>query len=78
MIISDYRYERIRHLLLAELARAEEAMSKASEDENMLAFESAQDDMDEWALLIQELDDAAPESLRIELGVDQIPNAFGA
>lgn len=78
MIISDNRYERIRHVLVSELARAQEDMDRASKDENMLAFESAQDDMDEWVLLIQELDDAAPESIRLELGVNQMPNAFGA
>jgi hypothetical protein len=68
MIISDNRYERIRHVLVSELARAQKDMDRASKDENLLAFESAQDDFDEWVLLIEELDNAAPEELRMSLG----------
>jgi hypothetical protein len=78
MIIPDRRYERIRHVLVSELARAVEAMSMASKEENTLAFESAQDDADEWSLLIQEFDDAAPEELRSELGIGTASNIFSA
>lgn len=76
MIISDYRYERLRHLLMRELAAADAAMAAAAEDQQLLAFESAQDDAEEWALMIQELDAAAPAALRLELGIDVLPAAF--
>lgn len=67
MILPDNRYERIRHLVMAELGQAQRAMEAAAEQEDMLAFEAAQDDVDEWSLLIEELDAGAPEELRKQM-----------
>lgn len=69
MIIRDGRYERLRHLIISELNRALVDAENAAKNEQTLVFESAADDADEWCLLLEELDAAAPEELKRELGV---------
>jgi hypothetical protein len=70
MIIRDGRYERLRYLVMKELGQAQSEMSAAVRNRNDLAFEAAQDDVDEWTLLVQELDEAAPAELKRALGVN--------
>lgn len=67
MVIADGRYERLRHLVTAELARAQQCMELAAKLGCPASFEVAQDDADEWEMLARELDAAVPEALRMEV-----------
>lgn len=69
MDIRDGRYERLRYLVAGALLRAEQdyakAVTQASPDS--IALSALEDGMEEWALLLAELDAAAPSDLKAEI-----------
>lgn len=70
MDLRDGRYERLRWAVASKLHEAEELYAEAirvAEGPNDLVILAIEDDMDEWALLLWELDAAAPEGLRPEV-----------
>lgn len=72
MVIRDGRYERLRLTVVGLLVDAERAYAWAvkSHSPDAHIVSATEDDMDELALLVHELDEAAPRHLRQEIGTD--------
>lgn len=70
MVIRDGRYERLRLLVAGALSLCEShyaACVRSLGDPEHPALCALEDSMEEWALLLSELDDAAPPHLKAEL-----------
>lgn len=73
MILRDGLYERLRNMLMDCLAESNaiygEAAAFCHRDPDGIVLAALEDDIECWERIIMELDAAAPENLKRELGI---------